>query len=147
MVIIHPLLLSPLNLLFSDETIESLEKRVSEVIASDSQDNIPVPESVTYHDYENPFALVNESSGAPHIAVLSNHAWVGCGGDVYVLECLGKGHARIERVNGTEGECIDFVVLPSQYEPGTRRRNALPSVVCTSNDRQAYFKSVQNIAI
>src|ERR1700722_17454221 len=66
------------KLALSDETIESLEKRVSEVIASDSQDNIPVPESVTYHDYENPFALVNESSGAPHIAVLSNHAWVGC---------------------------------------------------------------------
>ena len=70
-------------------------------------DEIPEPKSVTYTDYENPFALVHESSGAPHIAKLSSNAWVGCGGDVYVLECLGKGHIRIERVEDDEGKYIN----------------------------------------
>jgi ATP-dependent helicase IRC3 len=28
--------------------------------------------------------------------MLSRNSWVGCGQDVYVLECLGKGHVRIE---------------------------------------------------
>jgi len=29
--------------------------------------------------------------------------WVGCGGEIYVLECLGKGHIRIEPVEADEG--------------------------------------------
>lgn len=64
---------------------------------------MPEPKSVTYTDYENPFALVEQSSGAPHIAKLSSNAWVGCGDDIYVLECLGKGHIRVEPVQATEG--------------------------------------------
>lgn len=58
---------------------------------------------MTYIDHEDPFSLVGESSGAPHIATLSKHAWVGCGGDVYVLECLGKGYMRIEPGKAQEG--------------------------------------------
>jgi ATP-dependent helicase IRC3 len=61
---------------------------------------------VTYIDHEDPFSLVGESSGAPHIATLSQHAWVGCGGDVYVLECLGKGHMRIEPAKEQDGMSI-----------------------------------------
>jgi ATP-dependent helicase IRC3 len=61
--------------------------------------NIPEPRSVTYVDYDNPFSLVNQSLGtSPHIAQLSKNAWVGCGDDIYVLECLGKGHIRIDPV-------------------------------------------------
>jgi ATP-dependent helicase IRC3 len=62
--------------------------------------NVPDPKSITYIDYEHPFSLIHESSGAPHIAKMSSNAWVGCGGDVYILECLGKGHIRIESVEG-----------------------------------------------
>lgn len=82
--------------LCSDETTESLERRAAELIAADTVDDIPEPKSVTYIDHEDPFSSVNESSGAPHIVTLSKNAWVGCGGDVYVLECLGKGYMRIE---------------------------------------------------
>ncbi|TDL28609.1 P-loop containing nucleoside triphosphate hydrolase protein [Rickenella mellea] len=57
--------------------------------------NIPTPDTVSFIDYDNPFALVQGSRGAPHITKLSRNAWVGCGGNVYVLECLGKGHIRI----------------------------------------------------
>jgi ATP-dependent helicase IRC3 len=86
---------------FADETTESLEKRAAEFFALDSTDDIPEPRSVTYKDYDDPFSLVNQGSGAPQIAKISRHAWVGCGGDVYVLECLGKGFVRIEPVEGT----------------------------------------------
>jgi ATP-dependent helicase IRC3 len=97
-----------------DETTEMLEQRVADAIASeendkiashpDSYDKVPNPKSISYIDYENPFSLVDQSSGAPHIAKLSSNAWVGCGGDIYVLECLGKGHIRIEPLEADEGK-------------------------------------------
>jgi len=40
--------------------------------------------------------MVDSFSGAPHVTRLSPNAWVGCGSDIYVLECLGKGYIRIE---------------------------------------------------
>jgi hypothetical protein len=83
-----------------DETPESLEKRTAETIASYSINQIPDPKSVTYTDFEDPFSMVMESSAAPHISKLSKYAWVGCGGDIYVLDCLGKGYIRIEPVKG-----------------------------------------------
>ena len=97
-----------------DETTEILEERVADAIAiaendkiashhPDSYDKVPIPKSVTYTDYENPFSLIDRSSGAPHIAKLSSNGWVGCGDDIYVLECLGKGHIRIEPVEADEG--------------------------------------------
>jgi ATP-dependent helicase IRC3 len=82
--------------LCSDETTESLERRAAELIAADTVDDVPEPKSVTYIDHEDPFSLVDGSSGAPHIITLSKNAWVGCGENVYVLECLGKGYMRIE---------------------------------------------------
>ena len=88
----------------TDEGLESLEKRAAEGIVSDSRDDVPKPTAITYVDYEDPFALVEESSGAPHISAISKNAWVGCGGDIYVLECLGKGYVRVEPVKSTERE-------------------------------------------
>jgi ATP-dependent helicase IRC3 len=65
--------------------------------SGDNQPNVPDPKSVTYTDYDDPFALVNQSIGAsPHIAQLSKNAWVDCGEGIHVLECIGKGHIRIE---------------------------------------------------
>lgn len=91
-------------LILVDETLESLEEKSSAQIASQDADNVPDPESVTYTDYEDPFAFVSEFSGlSPHINQLSSYAWVGCGNDIYVLECLGKGFIRIEKVEATDG--------------------------------------------
>ncbi|KAI9573006.1 P-loop containing nucleoside triphosphate hydrolase protein [Boletus coccyginus] len=59
-------------------------------------ESIPEPTSVTYFDYDDPFAMVDSFSGAPHISRLSLNAWVRCGPDTYVLECLGRGYIRIE---------------------------------------------------
>ena len=80
-----------------------------ESLSSCNPDNIPVksipePSSVTYLDYDDPFAMVDSFSGAPHVPRLSPNAWVGCGSGIYVLECLGKGYIRIEPDTEDEGE-------------------------------------------
>jgi len=68
-------------------------------------DIIPDPRSVTFVDYDNPFVLENNGEGTPpHISKLSRNAWVGCGGDIYVLECLGRGHIRIEPFQREAGD-------------------------------------------
>jgi ATP-dependent helicase IRC3 len=90
----------------SEGTITELELRADAATGDssvtpigDNRCSIPDPRSVTYIDYDDPFSLVNQSLGtSPHITQLSRNAWVGCGDDIYVLECLGKGHIRIEPV-------------------------------------------------
>jgi len=63
----------------------------------DNRLSVPDPKSVTYIDYDNPFALFNQSiEASPHMVRLSRNAWVDCGKGIYVLECLGNGHIRIE---------------------------------------------------
>ncbi|KAJ3857816.1 P-loop containing nucleoside triphosphate hydrolase protein [Lentinula lateritia] len=95
--------LDPADLVIEDETLESLEEKSSAQITTQDADNVPDPESVTYTDYEDPFAFVSKFSGlSPHINQLSSYAWVGCGNDIYVLECLGKGFIRIEKVEETD---------------------------------------------
>jgi len=83
-----------------DASIADLRARAGSVSSCDpdniSVQSIPEPSSVTYLDYNDPFAMVDSFSGAPHIPRLSPNAWVGCGSDIYVLECLGKGYIRIE---------------------------------------------------
>ncbi|KAF7985333.1 hypothetical protein HWV62_6533 [Athelia sp. TMB] len=98
--------------IIDDETTQLLEERAARAIthidssvaqyASNNSVSVPMPKSVTYTDHENPFSLVDQSSGAPHIAKLSGNAWVGCGGNVYVLECLGKGYIRIRPAEANE---------------------------------------------
>jgi len=77
-------------------------------VRADSQDDIPDPKYITYVDYQNPFALVDGCSGAPHVSKLSPNAWVGCGNDIYILECLGKGYIRIETVPADGGQLHNF---------------------------------------
>ncbi|KAJ7630892.1 P-loop containing nucleoside triphosphate hydrolase protein [Roridomyces roridus] len=106
--------LDPDAISVEDETPESLEERAAAASnALDSRDVIPEPRTVTYKDYDDPFSLVNHGSGAPHLARISKHAWVGCGGDVYVLECLGKGHIRIEPVTDDHGKHFRAFYTPA----------------------------------
>ena len=94
-----------------------MEKKAEEYIRTDSEDkhpgvaefDVPAPTNVTFIEHENPFSLVNNAYGViPHVAKLSPFAWVGCGDNIYVLECLGKGHIRIEPIPAGD-ECM-FVV-------------------------------------
>ncbi|TRM60209.1 P-loop containing nucleoside triphosphate hydrolase protein [Schizophyllum amplum] len=59
--------------------------------------DVEEPTSITYRDHENPFSTVHGASGDPHIAALSPYAWVSCGNDVYVMECMASGHIRITK--------------------------------------------------
>ena len=83
-----------------DRAIRARESRSTyEVDDSD----IPDPTEVIFEDYDNPFDLVEDASGARHVATMSRNSWVGCGDGIYVLECLGKGYIRIELVTNNEG--------------------------------------------
>ena len=66
---------------------------------------VPSPESVTYMDYDNPFALIGECCGTtPIVHQLSPLAWVAVGGDIYILECLGAGFIRVEPLTDPKGD-------------------------------------------
>ncbi|KAH7883536.1 P-loop containing nucleoside triphosphate hydrolase protein [Phlebopus sp. FC_14] len=100
-----------------DESIGDLESRARSAVSRnwegvpahlDSRDNIRDPTSITYIDYDDPFALVDKFSGAPHFSKLSPNAWVGCGKDLYVLECLGKGYIRVESITADEDTPAHF---------------------------------------
>ena len=58
-------------------------------------DDIPDVHEVTYTRYDDPLLLLDNSCDAPNLRSLSPHAWVGCGGERYVLD-WGKGFIRIE---------------------------------------------------
>ena len=74
---------------------------------------IPPPESVTYVDYDNPFAFIGESCGTtPVVQQLSPLAWVSVGGEVYVLECVGAGFIRVEPLPDPEGEIPHQILVP-----------------------------------
>ncbi|KAI6153633.1 P-loop containing nucleoside triphosphate hydrolase protein [Pisolithus tinctorius] len=107
---------------------------------------LPDPKSVTYIDYEDPFAFVDNFSGAPHVLKLTSNAWVGCGGDVYVLECLGRGYVRIEpfvaegdparyRATFTEATMDGSSARAMKLSPYMRKR-----VIMTSDSLSNIFK-------
>jgi ATP-dependent helicase IRC3 len=58
--------------------------------------NIPEPSYVTYIDYDNPFFMAEDASGSLQVTRLSQNAWISCGGDTYVLDCLGHGFIKIQ---------------------------------------------------
>ncbi|KZT72830.1 P-loop containing nucleoside triphosphate hydrolase protein [Daedalea quercina L-15889] len=113
--------LDPLEVI-DDESLASLEERAAQSTLADgerspphhSAANVPEPKSVTYVDYENPFAFVDDAFGAPHIRKLSHLAWVGLGDDAYLLECLGQGFVRIER---TQGDAEEAQYVASHTSP------------------------------
>ena len=89
----------------TDASISDLTAKAGSVSSTPvKSDCIPDPTSITYLDYDDPFAMVDSFSGAPYISRLSPNAWVGCGSNIYVLECLGKGYIRIEPNLEGEGE-------------------------------------------
>ena len=89
--------------------MEFLEERAKEQKFATQDENalldVPSPESVTYVDYDNPFAFIGESCGTtPIIHRLSPLAWVSVGGEIYVLECVGAGFIRVEPLMNPKGD-------------------------------------------
>lgn len=108
-------------------SLEDLEQRAEEALSrpdlGETPDvDIPDPKSVTYRDYENPFALVRDTSGCPNISALSPYAWCGVGDDIYVLECLGKGFLRIQPFvdDAPEDATRDKPAFVATYAPANK---------------------------
>ncbi|KAI0669814.1 P-loop containing nucleoside triphosphate hydrolase protein [Trametes maxima] len=97
------------------ECLEPLKQHLDEVESPPSAGTIPEPKSVTYIDYDDPFVLADQASGDPNIRKLSQNAWVRCGEDIYILECLGKGYIRVEPAKDAE----DGAKFHAQYTPAT----------------------------
>ncbi|KAG6336098.1 hypothetical protein ID866_2995 [Astraeus odoratus] len=137
--------------IIDDESHSELEARaqltcnVRDTTSTDTSQFVPDPTSITYIDYEDPFAFVDNFSGAPHISKLSPNAWVGCGDDIYVLECLGRGYVRIEptpeedaaryRATFTEATMDASSARAMKLSPYMRKR-----VIMTSDSLSDMFK-------
>ncbi|CDO71637.1 hypothetical protein BN946_scf184911.g107 [Trametes cinnabarina] len=108
-----------------DETLETIEERLAAMDAdemldklskSDTTSPIPAPKSVTYIDHDDPFVLADQASGDPNIRQLSRNAWVCCGDGIYILECLGHGHIRVEPAQDENNAEVKF---QAHYTPPT----------------------------
>ncbi|KAI0651935.1 P-loop containing nucleoside triphosphate hydrolase protein [Trametes meyenii] len=84
------------------ERLEPSKHQLGAVEDPHSAGTIPEPKSITYIDYDDPFILADQASGDPNIRKLSQNAWVRCGEDIYILECLGKGYIRVEPTKDAE---------------------------------------------
>ncbi|KAL1951850.1 hypothetical protein VTO73DRAFT_999 [Trametes versicolor] len=137
--------------LSDDETIESLEQRSASLLERDdavdkgrpnTSGSVPAPKSVTYIDHEDPFALVDQASGDPNIRNLSRNAWVCCGDELYILECMGKGFIRVEPVeDGEDGEKYQ-----AHYTPPTMTRGTAYMLKISPFRRSKKILSAQTLA-
>ncbi|KIY64218.1 P-loop containing nucleoside triphosphate hydrolase protein [Cylindrobasidium torrendii FP15055 ss-10] len=104
--------------IIQDETLQSLEERALLGPPEPPEFEIPNPKTVTYKDYEDPLSFIKaaskESSG--HINQLSRNGWVTVGERKYILECLGKGHIKIEWQEGDRDEKPHYAAT---YTPQT----------------------------
>ena len=100
--------------------MESLRERAQEQKGVDIESTtgnantpleVPPPVSMTYADYDNPFAFIGECCGTtPIIHQLSPLAWVSVGEESYILECLGTGFIRVQPLSDREGDLISCLV-------------------------------------
>ncbi|EJD55046.1 P-loop containing nucleoside triphosphate hydrolase protein [Auricularia subglabra TFB-10046 SS5] len=139
----------------TDASLEELEERAAAQEDAPSGVSIPDPHTITYKDYENPFALVRDTSGCPHVAAMSPYAWVGVGGERYVLECLGKGFIRIQPYekgdedDDDEGERPAFVATftPTNTWNGSDSPYARPRRVLTAASLADAVRGADNYAV
>jgi hypothetical protein len=141
--------------LWVDESLESLRERAQErekgadvgSVASPSLE-VPSPESVTYVDYDNPFAFIGESCGtAPIVHRLSPLAWVSVGREIYILECLGAGFIRVDPSTDPEGDSSTLSHTSRHLIWGTRTGSQVPSALYPGYVGQRHSKDAQTLAI
>ncbi|KAH8835713.1 P-loop containing nucleoside triphosphate hydrolase protein [Flagelloscypha sp. PMI_526] len=106
----------------STKQAEELEAMAADISSlPDKAAEGPQAKSVTYIDYDDPFSFIHGPASSSHISQMSSNAWVSCGGDIYVLECLGKGFVRIDPVDETEDQPKHFTAY---YTPAMDVRTA-----------------------
>lgn len=104
--------------------------------------NIPLPKSITYEDHENPWSVSDNASGSPYIGKLSPYAWVACGRDTYVLECVKAGFIKIEPVPLTTVKSVGDPIYMAHFVPTLRESGLMIRVSASSEPPigKAYLK-------
>ncbi|KAF9650534.1 P-loop containing nucleoside triphosphate hydrolase protein [Thelephora ganbajun] len=136
-----------------DESLESLEERAQEqtkevnvgfaVKDANASLEVPSPESVTYVDYDNPFAFIGECCGTtPIIHQLSPLAWVSVGGETYILECVGAGFIRVQPLKDPEEPEAKF---QAYYIPATRDKATAKMFKLSPYLRPRHIMRAQNL--
>ncbi|KAG8864213.1 hypothetical protein FRB96_006034 [Tulasnella sp. 330] len=69
--------------------------------------SVSPPKSMTYFDYDNPFSLATDASGSPLLSRMSPFAWVKCGLNGWVLDCLRQGYPEKVRFIATFIATVD----------------------------------------
>ncbi|KIO24974.1 hypothetical protein M407DRAFT_25721 [Tulasnella calospora MUT 4182] len=132
------------------ETVFSSPRRITSPI--------PDPEFVTYTDHDDPFSLVADGAGSPHLKSLSPNAWVQCGPTTWVLECLGRGFIKIERLSEDERDdsdgpqpAFEAYFAPTKAGPPGMKRTGSPFMkkrkVMTSDTLGEAIKGCDNYAV
>ncbi|KIO24812.1 hypothetical protein M407DRAFT_212090, partial [Tulasnella calospora MUT 4182] len=119
---------------------------------------VPDPEFVTYTDHDDPFSLVADGAGSPHLKSLSPNAWVQCSPTTWVLECLGRGFIKIERLSEDERDdsdgpqpAFEAYFAPTKAGPPGVKRTGSPFMkkrkVMTSDTLGEAIKGCDNYAV
>jgi len=141
-----------------DESLESLEERAEErkkgsevgLTTEDEVTSLEILslESVTYADYDNPSAFIEERCGTtPIIHQLSPLAWVGLSGEIYILECFGTGFIYVGPLKDQRG---DFPAAPRDTNNLTWKRrseNQVPSILHPSYGGKGHSQDVKSFTI
>ncbi|KAG8972126.1 hypothetical protein FRC05_010294 [Tulasnella sp. 425] len=119
--------------------------------------SVPDPKFVTYIDHDDPFSLVAEGSGSPHLKSLSPNAWIQCGPTIWILECLRKGFIKIERISQDERDdkegspAFEAYFAPTIAGPPGAKRKGSPFMrkrkVLTSDTLGEAIKGCDNYAV
>lgn len=111
------------RLFYPPQTLILLADEEVKVDPTDSDPNatappdIPLPKSVSFEEYDNPWESDDDKRVSPYIKSLSLYAWVHCkmkdGLEVYILECQGKGTIRVTEVQrkSTSRGCDEGLLL------------------------------------
>jgi len=97
------------------------EQQALEKKGSTSNSDKPIPNSVTFTDYDSVFDLIEDMSGERHIRSMSSHAWVEVGPDRYILTTVGGTYLKLERKLDEKTEEYLYLVsevIPLPHIPG-----------------------------
>jgi len=101
------------------------------------------PESVTYVDYDNPFAFIGECRRTtPIVHQLSPLAWVSVGRDIYILECFDAGFIRVEPLKDPEGDSLALPRASHRLTPKPRAGGQVPSALYPGQAVQSHNRGV-----
>ncbi|RIA90217.1 P-loop containing nucleoside triphosphate hydrolase protein [Glomus cerebriforme] len=87
-----------------DENLESVCVRQKEKIEENKPKiTIDAPTKIHITEYNDPFEIIDDCSGAKYIEDISDNVWLRVGEDSYVISLQYHGTIKVEKENGTNG--------------------------------------------